>query len=212
MMREWSLEVRLGELRGLEHRGEGRPVLALHGWLDNAASFIPLMRHLRKEEHWVALDLPGHGQSFHRPDGASYPFLDWLLDIDEVVETLGWSEFDIVGHSMGAGIGALYAATRPEKVKRLMMLEGLGPLSNDEEVTAEKLQEALTPRYRHEDRDRLKVFAQRRRGCSAVGTGLFEGFNRGSTTLESARIGKLRRRLSVERGHPSQDALIVSLK
>ena len=47
----------------------------LHGWLDNAGSFIPLMRHLRKEEHWVALDLPGHGQSFHRPDGASTRFL-----------------------------------------------------------------------------------------------------------------------------------------
>ena len=63
-----------------------------------------------------------------------------------------------------------------------MMLEGLGPLSNDEEVTAEKLQEALTPRYRHEDRDRLKVFVRGRRGCSAVGAGLLEGLNRGSTT------------------------------
>jgi pimeloyl-ACP methyl ester carboxylesterase len=148
----------MGTLRGLEHVGEGTPVLALHGWLDNAASFIPLMRNLDPSEHWIALDLPGHGQSFHRPDGATYPFLDWLLDIDELVDAMDWKKVAIVGHSMGAGIGALYAASRPERVQHLMMVEGLGPLSNDESATAEKLQMALTPRYRHQDRERLKLF------------------------------------------------------
>ncbi|NVK25415.1 MAG: hypothetical protein HWE10_10850, partial [Gammaproteobacteria bacterium] len=41
------------------------PVLALHGWLDNAASFIPLIQNI-PTVNWTAIDLPGHGASFHR--------------------------------------------------------------------------------------------------------------------------------------------------
>lgn len=182
MIQEWSQALRLGTLRGLEHPGQGMPVLALHGWLDNAASFIPLMECLGDSEHWVAVDLPGHGQSFHRPDGATYPFLDWLLDIDELVASLGWSEFAIVGHSMGAGIGALYAATRPNQVKRLMMLEGLGPLSNDENLTAEKLKNALSPRYRYQDRDRLKLFSTEEEAAERWA----QGFSK--VSIEAARL------------------------
>ena len=172
----------MGTLRGLEHVGDGMPVLALHGWLDNAASFIPLMRNLNSSEHWIALDLPGHGQSFHRPDGATYPFLDWLLDIEELVDAMGWERFAIVGHSMGAGIGALYAATRPERVGHLMMLEGLGPLSNEEDATAEKLQNALTPRYRHQDRERLKLFESEEEAAKRWA----QGFSK--VSIEAARL------------------------
>ena len=182
MIHDWSIEVRGGTLRGLEHRGSGLPVLALHGWLDNAASFVPLMRHLGETEHWLAIDLAGHGQSYHRPEGASYPFLDWLLDIDELVEGLGWSQFDIVGHSMGAGIGALYAATRPERVKRLMMIEGLGPLSNAEDATADKLRSALTPRYRYEERERLKNFDSEEEAAQRWA----QGFSK--VSIEAARL------------------------
>ena len=158
VIREWSQQLRQGELRGLESAGYKRPTLALHGWLDNAASFIPLMRQLPAEEQWIAIDLPGHGRSYHRPEGATYPLLDWLLDLDELVDALGWDEFDLVGHSLGAAICALYTAVRPERVQRLLMIEGLGPLSEAEGSTTKRLSAALSARYRYQSRERLKSF------------------------------------------------------
>ncbi len=182
MNHEWELNLELGTLRGIEHRGDGRPVLALHGWLDNAASFTPLMEGLESHEHWVAVDLPGHGQSYHRPAGASYPFVEWLLDVDEIADALGWDAFDIVGHSMGAGIGALYAAARPSRVKNLLMIEGLGPLSNEEDATTKKLSAALTSKYRFQDRERLKHFS----GVEEAAERWAQGFSK--VSLDAARL------------------------
>ena len=68
-MREITLQVPLGQLAALRNDGSGPRVLALHGWLDNAASFLPLAAHLRAID-LVALDLPGHGHSAHLPPGA----------------------------------------------------------------------------------------------------------------------------------------------
>ena len=63
-----------------EGGSSGSPVLALHGWLDNSASFdrlAPLLPGLRL----VALDLPGHGRSEHRAASAAYHFVDWVADV-----------------------------------------------------------------------------------------------------------------------------------
>ena len=60
-------ELELGALRVLTWGEEDAPpVLALHGWLDNAASFIPLAAHL-DGIRLVAIDAPGHGRSGHYP-------------------------------------------------------------------------------------------------------------------------------------------------
>lgn len=103
-------------------------VLALHGWLDNAASFIPLAEHL-DQINLVALDFPGHGKSEHRSGANAYHFIDYAADVLLAAEALGWKNFSLLGHSLGAAVAALIAAVAPEKVKCLAMVEGLVPFT-----------------------------------------------------------------------------------
>lgn len=106
------------------------PVLALHGWLDNAATFQGVASHL-EHRRVVALELPGHGHSGHRPPGTVYHFADYILDVLAAAEALDWPQFDLLGHSLGAAIACFVAAAAPERVQRLALVEGLGPLSRD---------------------------------------------------------------------------------
>jgi pimeloyl-ACP methyl ester carboxylesterase len=107
---------------------DGEPTLALHGWLDNAASFErlgPLLPELKL----VALDLPGHGRSEHRPPSAVHHFVDWVGEVAEAADALGWTGFSLIGHSMGAGIASLVPAVFPDRIRRVVLLEGAGPLA-----------------------------------------------------------------------------------
>ena len=104
------------------------PVIALHGWLDNAASFVPLANHL-KGVHLIALDLPGHGHSAHRSGANAYHFIDYATDVLLTAQALGLNRFSLLGHSLGAGVGALIAAVAPDKVTRLALVEGLVPFT-----------------------------------------------------------------------------------
>jgi len=121
---------------------DGIPVIALHGWLDNAASFArlaPLLPGLRI----VALDLAGHGHSDHRPAGASYPIWEYIQDVLQVAEQFGWQQFALLGHSMGAIISVLLAASLPERVTRLALIDGLIPFTGEADSAPQKLGEAL---------------------------------------------------------------------
>lgn len=102
------------------------PVLALHGWLDNAASFFALAPRLNNL-HIVALDMAGHGQSEHRPGQMAYTPWDDINDILAVADYLGWDRFALLGHSRGAIIGTLAAGTFPERFIALGLVEGLLP-------------------------------------------------------------------------------------
>ncbi|MCA9716069.1 MAG: alpha/beta hydrolase [Myxococcales bacterium] len=122
-------------------RAGERPTLALHGWLDNAASFDGLAPRVPGLE-LVALDLPGHGRSDHRPGGV-YHFIDYVADAIAACDALGWERFSIIGHSLGAGVGALVAGAVPDRVERLVLLEGLGPMTNLEEDAPAVLRHAV---------------------------------------------------------------------
>lgn len=102
------------------------PVLALHGWLDNSASFSSLAQRL-KNLHIVALDMAGHGQSEHRPGQMGYTLWDDINDVFAVADYLGWDRFALLGHSRGAIIGTLAAGTFPERFIALGLIEGLLP-------------------------------------------------------------------------------------
>lgn len=114
-----------GDLAALWWPGQGTPVVALHGWLDNAMSFAPLAQHLARP--LLALDLPGHGLSAHRPAGLATHYIDHVRDLSLVLDAFGAERVTLLGHSMGAGIACLYAATFPERIERLLLIEGLGP-------------------------------------------------------------------------------------
>jgi pimeloyl-ACP methyl ester carboxylesterase len=102
------------------------PLLALHGWLDNAASFS-VLAPLLQEYHVVALDLTGHGKSSRRSPDASYQIWDDLPEIMGVISQLGWTNFELMGHSRGAIISSILASVIPDRVNHLVLLDAVAP-------------------------------------------------------------------------------------
>jgi len=143
---EIRLDTARGELAALRGGTPGGPaLLCLHGWLDNAASFLPLAPHL-SDFDVVALDLPGHGASDHRAPGYDYAFVDWVHDVLDAMDALGWERADLLGHSMGGAIASSLAAAAPERVRRLVLVEALGPISGDPAQAGERLRTAVAAR------------------------------------------------------------------
>lgn len=122
------------------------PLVALHGWLDNAGSFARLAPRLAARYRVIALDLPGHGHSDHLAAGASYHYLDYVQVVLAAADALRLDRYSLLGHSLGAGIAALVAAAAPERIERLLLIEGLGPLGDDGSHTLQRFRDALAPR------------------------------------------------------------------
>ncbi|MDO5505214.1 MAG: alpha/beta hydrolase [Pseudoxanthomonas suwonensis] len=142
-MAELQLRLPIGPLQALHWGRPGdTPVLALHGWLDNAASFVPIAPHLAGIE-LVAIDLPGHGRSAHLPVGTCYTYEIAVHHVLDAADTLGWARFSLLGHSMGAGLASLVAAACPERIERLVCIEALGGLADDEANTAQRMRESI---------------------------------------------------------------------
>lgn len=121
---------------------DGQPVLALHGWLDNANSFDFLAPHL-KNIRLVAVDLPGHGLSEHKSADANYYIWEYVRDAMSILDALGWQQCAMLGHSLGASIVALFAATFAQRVNRIALIDGLGPLIVDEHELPSHLAQAI---------------------------------------------------------------------
>ncbi len=140
-----EIELPVGPLRlaaRVHGPADGIPVLALHGWLDNAASFEPLAP-LLKGLRLVALDLPGHGHSDHRAGGTHYHFIDYVEDVLGAVDALGWERFALLGHSLGGAVATFVAGACPDRVTRLGLIEALGPLTEHPDEAPRRLAHAL---------------------------------------------------------------------
>lgn len=145
-MRELRIDTVHGQMAALRAGREGAPrVLAVHGWLDNAASFVPLLAHLGAFDV-VAIDLPGHGHSFHRPPGASYGLAEYLDDLLDALDALGWSQCHVLGHSLGGAISSMLACAAPERVQKLLLIEALGPLAGAPGSAVARLRQAVSER------------------------------------------------------------------
>ena len=156
-LREFILDIPMGRIAGLRQGDPDAPrVLALHGWLDNAASFVPLAAHLPGID-LVAPDIPGHGRSAHLPPGGDYSFANAVHATLDIADALGWERFALLGHSMGAGIASLVAAACPERIERFVAIEALGALSEVPERTVSRLRDAVAA-TRALPGKRLRVF------------------------------------------------------
>jgi pimeloyl-ACP methyl ester carboxylesterase len=105
---------------------EGKPVLLLvHGGLDHARSWDWVARVLREDFHVYALDLRGHGNSAWAP-GALYSVAEHVLDLSALADIVQGFPLHIVGHSLGAIVSLLYAGTYPDRVQKVVAIEGVG--------------------------------------------------------------------------------------
>jgi pimeloyl-ACP methyl ester carboxylesterase len=139
--RELAFQCQAYRLAALEW-GRGRPVLALHGWLDNAGSFARLAPALTGCRV-IALEAAGHGASGDRSADSGYNIWQELGDVLDVVAGLGWTTFDLLGHSRGGAVATLFAGTFPERVENLMLLEGGLPIVGEAADAPENLAKAL---------------------------------------------------------------------
>ena len=151
-MIDFNMEVNGNIIAGLQYGDRSKPVLlAVHGWLDNAASFIPLAEALKDSfddgslpYQLIAIDLPGHGLSTHKT--GHYNFIEWVDDLYQIIKTQGWGPVTIIGHSMGAMICSILAATFPELVTRVVLIEGLGAISAEADQTVNLLRKGIESR------------------------------------------------------------------
>jgi len=127
------------------------PLLALHGWLDNAGSFETLAPYLEQNYYIIALDFIGHGLTDHLPKYCHYHFIDSVDHVLSIAAKLGLETFSLLGHSMGACVAPILAGTFPEKVERLILLEGIGPLVDTADHASLRLRKylKLSQRGRH---------------------------------------------------------------
>lgn len=135
-------------LNGLTYRAQawgderGQPVLALHGWLDNSATFARLAP-LLQGVYVLALDMAGQGRSDHRPGACLYNLWDDIQDVLALCDQLGWQKPWLMGHSRGAIIAALTAATFPDKFGAVALIEGFMPETQAPEQAPEQLRKSL---------------------------------------------------------------------
>lgn len=149
------------------------PVLALHGWLDNAASFAPLAPRLAGC-HLVAVDAAGHGFSDSRSPDAAYNIWQEVGDAIDVADALGWDRFTLLGHSRGAAVAGLVAGTFPQRVDKLVLIEGAQPILSAADEAPENLARAIEETRSLRGKagrvfpDRETALAQRAQGFTPV--------------------------------------------
>ena len=106
------------------------PLVLAHGWMDVAASWQFMVDAFSEafvsQRPIIAMDWRGYGLT-ETPTTDSYWFPDYLADLDALLDTLyPGQSIDLVGHSMGGNVVMMYAGTRPERIRRLVNLEGFG--------------------------------------------------------------------------------------
>jgi pimeloyl-ACP methyl ester carboxylesterase len=135
------------------------PLFMVHGWMDVAASYQFVVDALARERWVIAPDWRGFGHTTGAPVD-NYWFPDYLADLDVLIDHYApGSQVDLVGHSMGGNIAMFYAGVRPQRVRRLVNLEGFGmPATRPDEAPARYAKWIDQVRAVHEDGMALKSY------------------------------------------------------
>lgn len=156
-----------------KHATDGQPitVIAMHGWLDNSASFTPMLEHLMQQSSTpsmqvYALDFAGHGHSFHRPQGVFYTIWDYAIDVVQFIKAKGLTKVVLLGHSMGACVAPLVASMLPNEVQGICAIEALGPVTTDIQETPRQLQKAIVRQTQQQQRS-SKIFTSPKAALAA---------------------------------------------
>ena len=102
------------------------PLILLHGGRDHCRNWDWVAKELRSDYHIIAPDLRGHGDSQWSPDG-NYSMAAYVYDLAQLIHQQQLAPVTIVAHSLGGNIALRYAGIYPEKVAKLVAIEGLGP-------------------------------------------------------------------------------------
>ena len=105
-------------------RGDGSPVLLLHGWGTSAELFLPIVNGLQAGHRLIAPDLPGFGDT--PPPAVPWSVHDYAGWVVALLDRLGVPHCDVIGHSNGGRIGIVVAAEHPERVRRLVLTDSSG--------------------------------------------------------------------------------------
>ena len=144
---------------------DGEPLILVHGYLDLADSwraFVAALETGQPNLRVIAPDCRGHGDSGWIGAGGYYHFPDYVFDLDCVVRAHSLDSFTLIGHSMGGTISLLYAGTFPERVKKLVLIEGIGPVGmtfSDAPLKMEKWITELHERGRRHFREYTSLVA-----------------------------------------------------
>lgn len=112
----------------------GQLVLCVHGIQDNAGSFDRLVPLLPSAFCYVCIDLPGHGCSSHFPEGLPLDFMDYVLALIRVLNHLRQDSCYYIGHSLGGQLGLYLCGLWPQRIKKLVLLDTIGPMHTETEI------------------------------------------------------------------------------
>jgi pimeloyl-ACP methyl ester carboxylesterase len=109
------------QLSYLEWNRGKEPLLLLHGLADRAMVWLSLGNYLSDRYHIIAPDLRGHGDS-SKPD-RNYGFTVMISDLETLMESLGWQNAHILGHSWAAKLAAIWASKHSDRFRSLMLVD-----------------------------------------------------------------------------------------
>lgn len=107
------------------------PLIALHGRMDNCGVFDRIIPSLHGDYHAFSVDLPGHGLSTHYPSGVPLDFLNYIIALVCILKHFRWKRILLLGHSLGGRIGFFFAATFPENMKKMVLIDPVSTFDRD---------------------------------------------------------------------------------